>query len=268
VRSKLYIFSLLNLADLFLTVQLLRQSNGEVYESNPLANWWLTHHGWMGLVLFKLVVVLSAAALFVVIACYRPRAGRRAILLACGILAAVVLYSGLLLCSLHLNTDKSLAQDLREAQAATQRCQKLLQDIREYAALRDQLSKELLAGRYTLKEASARLALTPRGQDPFWLKLLHAEYRGYSDQECRAADLLTYTLSNLTDEVDREQVARRLEKEFYNSLNSELLTFQLMTAKSLDGDSLKARTPGKLKPALAPTKSSRMTPNSESTTCE
>jgi hypothetical protein len=220
VRSKWYLFGLLNLADLFLTVQLLRHSYGEVYESNPLANWWLTRYGWLGLVLFKLVVTLFTAGLLVVIACSRPRAGSRALLLACRILVPVVLYSGYLFCSLNLNTDAWSGKALREERAKGQRLVKRLHDLREYTALREQLSKDLLAGRCTLEEAVARLALTPRGQDPFWLKCLHAEYLGSSDQECRAADLITYTLSNLTNQVDKEQLASRLESSVTTAAQS------------------------------------------------
>jgi hypothetical protein len=213
VRAKLYLFSLLNLADLFLTLQLLHQSQGEVYESNPLANWWFTRHGWMGLVLFKFVVVLLTTGLLALLACYRPRVGSRVLLLACGLLACVVLYSSSLLCSLNLESDAWPGQVLQDARATRQRLEQRLHDLREYAVLREQLSQELLAGGCTLKEAAARLALAPRGQDSFWLQLLHAEYPGRSDQQCRAADLLTYTWSNLTDKAEREQLLRRLGKD-------------------------------------------------------
>src|SRR5947209_7514293 len=52
-RFKLLLFTLLSLADLGLTLHLLDQGNGRVYEGNPLANLWLHRHGSLGLTLYK-----------------------------------------------------------------------------------------------------------------------------------------------------------------------------------------------------------------------
>ena len=40
-RRKLFLFVLLNVVDLVLTWCLVGRGNGEVYESNPIARWWL-----------------------------------------------------------------------------------------------------------------------------------------------------------------------------------------------------------------------------------
>ncbi len=90
---KLILFKALSLADLVLTWHLLQHGKGNVYESNPIANAWLSWYGWIGLVIFKLVAVFFVACLCVVISFYRPRAGGRVLIFACSILAMVILYS-------------------------------------------------------------------------------------------------------------------------------------------------------------------------------
>jgi hypothetical protein len=94
--GKQLLFALLSVTDLFLTWWLLDHSDGEVYESNPVANWWLARHGWLGLVAFKAGGVLLVIGLVAFISRYRPRAGGRILGFACAILALVVLYSAFL----------------------------------------------------------------------------------------------------------------------------------------------------------------------------
>jgi hypothetical protein len=214
LRYKFYLFGLLNLADLFLTVQLLRQSDGEVYESNPVANWWFAHWGWAGLIGFKLAVVLFAVALLMIVIRYRPRAGRRAMLLACGLVGVVVLYSGYLLCSLNLNADAWEGTDLREANAATKQVETSMETVRAHRIVRDQLCGDLLTGRCNLKEAVNRITHTARGRDPRWLDLLRRTYPECSEQGCHAADLLNTTLDQITNTADKEQVRLRLARDF------------------------------------------------------
>ena len=61
--GKLSLFLFLSLTDLFLTWRLLLQSHGQVYESNPIADWWLSNYGWSGLAAFKIAMALSVAVL-------------------------------------------------------------------------------------------------------------------------------------------------------------------------------------------------------------
>src|SRR5437588_12828510 len=65
---KLYLFAVLSAADFVMTWWLLRHGDGVVYESNPVANWWLGRFGWTGLAGFKGAVALLALTLFSVIA--------------------------------------------------------------------------------------------------------------------------------------------------------------------------------------------------------
>jgi hypothetical protein len=90
--GKLGLFLFLSLADLFLTWRLL-QSSGEMYESNPIAEWWLSCYGWAGLAGFKIGMALAVAILATAISLARPRTGGRVLAFACAALAVVVLYS-------------------------------------------------------------------------------------------------------------------------------------------------------------------------------
>src|SRR5215831_6550499 len=97
---RLLLFGLLSLADLFLTLRLLAHS-GAVYESNPLARWWLARHGWLGLACFKAATVLVVVGLAGAITRRRPRAGGRVLGFACAALALVVCYSSVLYGMVH-----------------------------------------------------------------------------------------------------------------------------------------------------------------------
>jgi hypothetical protein len=93
----IWLFVLLSMADLALTGELLNRSQGRIYESNPVANWWLAYYGWPGFVAFKLAIVLFIVGLVMIISRLRPTTARRFLAFACMALTAVVLYSGNLL---------------------------------------------------------------------------------------------------------------------------------------------------------------------------
>jgi hypothetical protein len=91
--GQLLLYAALSLVDLALTYRLLERGGGHVYESNPVANAWLSAYGWMGLAAFKLAcmaLVISVATLLLV---RRPRAADHLLLFACTAVALVVLYS-------------------------------------------------------------------------------------------------------------------------------------------------------------------------------
>lgn len=90
---KLLVFNLLSVADFFLTWQLLRKGGGQVYESNPVANAWLTSYGWIGLLVFKIAMVLLIGSIAVIVSFYRPRTSDRILMFACLVTAGVVVYS-------------------------------------------------------------------------------------------------------------------------------------------------------------------------------
>jgi hypothetical protein len=94
--KKQLLFVLLSLADLVLTCRLLGHSGGQVYEANPVAQWWLARLGAAGLVYFKGADVLLVLILAAFIARTRPRAAGRILTFGCVTLVLVVLYSAAL----------------------------------------------------------------------------------------------------------------------------------------------------------------------------
>jgi hypothetical protein len=102
--GKLLAFVLLSLADLFLTWLLVSGSDGEVYESNPVAGFCLNLFGWLGLGVYKFLSVTLVSTLVLIISRSRPRAGGRILVFACVSLTAVVLYSCFLAWSIGLAT--------------------------------------------------------------------------------------------------------------------------------------------------------------------
>jgi len=93
------LFVMLSMADLALTGELLQRSHGMIYESNPVANWWLTSYGWPGLVAFKMMIVMFIVSLVVAISRLRPVTASRFLGFACLALTVVIVYSGDLLLS-------------------------------------------------------------------------------------------------------------------------------------------------------------------------
>ena len=90
---RLTLYAVLSAADLGLTYALIRHGDGDVYESNPIADAWLNAYGWAGLAVFKLVIVLLVAALAAFVSLSRPRTGGHILTFACLAVAIVVGYS-------------------------------------------------------------------------------------------------------------------------------------------------------------------------------
>jgi hypothetical protein len=190
---KVLAFSFLSLLDLGLTAQLLSSGDGSVYESNPVASWFLAHYGWSGLAAFKMGLVALVLFLSTTISIYRPRAGRRVLSFACVAVLPVVVYSSALAGCLQWCPEhaQKVVQQLLERRTS------LISEIHETAAYADlvrSLSDELAAGRCGLPTAVERLQSMARAQDPRWLAILHDRYPGKSDAACLAASLVTATL--------------------------------------------------------------------------
>jgi hypothetical protein len=90
---RLTLYMLLSLADLALTYALIQQGGGEVYESNPIAEAWLSSYGWTGLALYKLVIIVIVAVVAAFVSLSRPRTGGHILTFACLAVAVVVTYS-------------------------------------------------------------------------------------------------------------------------------------------------------------------------------
>src|SRR5579862_1964268 len=127
-------FAFLSLSDLVLTSILIRWSEGDVYESNPLANWCLASFGMTGLVGYKVLMVTVVLSLVVVISQTRPRAGKGVLVFSCSAMSLVVLYSGFLLGYLGLQ-----GYDNQEQDEAVQRLVERLNQSMDYDLLQEQL---------------------------------------------------------------------------------------------------------------------------------
>jgi len=90
---RLVLYAVLSAADLALTYALIQRGDGDVYESNPIAEAWLSSYGWTGLALYKLVIVLIVASVAAFVSLSRPRTGGHILTFACLAVASVVSYS-------------------------------------------------------------------------------------------------------------------------------------------------------------------------------
>jgi membrane-associated HD superfamily phosphohydrolase len=89
-------YGVLGIADLCLTLYLIRASGGSVYESNPIAGEWLLLYGSAGLAIYKILAMVLFAGCTILVSLRRPNAGARLLKVACGITGVVVVYSAFL----------------------------------------------------------------------------------------------------------------------------------------------------------------------------
>lgn len=89
----LVVFAVLGVIDFIDTFVLIRQSDGHVYESNPLAATWLKDFGWKGLAVFKAITILIVGAIVLLLLKRSPRSAAAVATFACLCLFAVTIYS-------------------------------------------------------------------------------------------------------------------------------------------------------------------------------
>jgi hypothetical protein len=213
--GRLFLFALLSGADLFLTWRLVQQGDGLVYESNPLANWWLRHYGWLGLVAYKGLAVGLVLGLWAVVVRYRPNTGGWMLTFACSAVAVVVLYSSLLAGYFKIQPDEPESEALRQAKRQNYSLNDQLNQYHHYYLLSWRLGDEVIAQRCTLSEAVHELTSTEKGQDASWFDKLRRRYLGRSDEECLAAHFLENVAASLsTKPALAERVLQRLEADF------------------------------------------------------
>jgi hypothetical protein len=208
------LFVLLSLADLALTWWLLGHSDGQVYEANPLARWWLARGGWAGLALFKVGTVVVVVALSALIACWRPRTADRLLGVSCAGMACVVLYS-IALCRLTAWSEAAAEAEL----AATfgdwnRQSAREARDRMAFEVVRDELCAQLADGSYSLRETTERLERADRGRTSLRLAL-DAMYPDRRGPEQMAAYAIWHTVQPLQDDPPTAwRTALRLEREF------------------------------------------------------
>src|SRR5262249_13597036 len=89
-----------------------------------------------------------------------------------------------------------------------------LRRILNYRQVRDRVSREVIAGCRSLRDAVYELTLTERGLEPEWMERLRHVYPDCGPAEAVGADLVRYSIAALPGDQDRERVARRLAKDF------------------------------------------------------
>src|SRR5262249_49512615 len=191
--GKLSLFALLSVADLFMTWQLVQGSDGQVYESNPIANAWLASFGWVGLSIYKILAMVLVAGSALYISFHRPKAGGRILLFACGTTAVVVGYSCLLsIRDNHLNQLRP--NDPWEAEQKSLMLDREMQRQKSYHALLSRLSNDLIDRRCSLNEAVEQLAPTAKAKNDQSLSILRRNYPSRSDAECLAIHVAYHAL--------------------------------------------------------------------------
>ena len=93
----LIIFTTLSLIDLVQTWVLIDEHAGRIYEGNPLARHLLEHYGWQGLIVFKILVILTVITAVGLLMRYRPGTSALVTIFGCLVLLAVTFYSRQLL---------------------------------------------------------------------------------------------------------------------------------------------------------------------------
>jgi hypothetical protein len=212
--TKLVFFLALNAADLLLTWRLLQGSGGRVYESNPVANWWLSAYGWPGLIAFKCGIVLLATTLALVISHYRPQTGDRLLTFSCSALAVIVLYSCGLFAFARNEPGQSTAAELNALTEEGRLLEMAVSKSRGFRNYKNNLINDLLAGRRTLEEVVNELARCEQYRQPRLMQILHRQYPGYSDAECLAVNLIEHSVNSIHSPAEARRAAARLEGQF------------------------------------------------------
>jgi hypothetical protein len=200
------LFALLSAADLALTLGLLRQGDGEVYEANRLAAAVLSRYGAVGLAVFKGLFVVLAGCLVGVVAVYRPRAASSLATFACVLVGAVVLHSAALCCRLAAQPP-SARGSLAALQQETRRLEAVARTRREFGTLLQRWTDELAAGRCGLPEALNDLLTSPLAREPGFLDSFRA-VGGKSDADCLAAVVVNGALLSLREDGSPAALAR------------------------------------------------------------
>jgi hypothetical protein len=212
---KLALFVFLSLADLLLTWGLVRNGDGVVYESNPVARWLLTGYGWLGLTAFKLAAVVLVVGLARVISRRRPRTGDCVLSFACAALTLVVAYSTSLAGVMNVCPRCRQVKEGSPAEQTSLSLDAKLNRSREYRTLLVGLRDDLAARRCTLADAVNQLYQSEQGKDFYWRRALRLHYPGRTDEECLASSVLEVVRMTLPDDSpETARIETGLEAEF------------------------------------------------------
>lgn len=212
--GKLSIFAALSVADLFMTLQLVQAGDGQVYESNPVAEAWLTSYGWIGLSVYKALAMLLVIACALYVSVHRPKLGGSLLAFACLATGAVVGYSFYLA---HQD-DYFRRGTTDDPDVVLCRSQSLAREMdrqRSYQALIAQIGCDLVERRCKLPEAVRYLESCDRARHPDWKSLIQQNHPGWSDDESVAIHIGKHALLSVQhDPKLMEYVADQLQRDF------------------------------------------------------
>lgn len=188
---KAILFVVLSLCDLALTWWLLERSGRAISEGNPVALWWLSRYGWLGLAGFKTAVVFVVVLSTGIIARQRPRAACHLLTFACAVLAAVVIHGAVLGQTAPTPCDLSaeVNRDLEDMNVQTQR---LAADARVYNEFLENMVDRVAAGELTLAQAIERLMQWDKNRHPRWQQAVMSIFRSQSMEEALARQVLSF----------------------------------------------------------------------------
>jgi hypothetical protein len=205
-------FAVLSVLDFLMTWVLLQRQGDEVFESNPIADWWLQRYGWVGLAIFKALCVFLAAGLFLVVVRYRPRTGVGALNCACAAVMLVVVYS----CCLYWLTKPD--SEWAAANEMAHRLDDQVQECRHRQEVLLRLSHDLVDKRRTLTDAVEALSEAHLDEDPIMRRALSTQYADRPAEQGLALYLARLAVDLVAgDRRAAGRVAKQLEKEFRSS---------------------------------------------------
>jgi hypothetical protein len=203
------LFLLLSVVDLVLTAHLLLSGEGQFYETNPLARWFLVEFGWTGLTFFKLGCALLVISLSIVICRYRPRTARHVLGFGCATLALVVAYSGSLAAYVTVDSEYSEQAELRTLENHNRHLDQVLSELKGYLHLKRQLRADVLTGRLGLDEAVRELVASERSES----ERIQNDQPGLTKEQSVAANFVRYTVAATDETTGTSAVRRRLESD-------------------------------------------------------
>jgi hypothetical protein len=219
----LALFNVLSAADFCLTWYLLRHGGGEVYESNPVADAWLATYGWIGLLIFKLCMVLFIGTLAVIISYYRPRTSDRLLTFACLVTGFVVVYSLFLAHQVEGRGDWHQPRETVRFKPQSLSIDPQARRQKRYHAFLRVLSTDLVAGRTSLSEAINRLARY-QGIGPAIYTISPA--RQFAERQELAGELIANVMGRV--DFSAQRASTRLQEE-YQTLFGQPLDASLKT---------------------------------------
>lgn len=210
-KGKLTAFALLSVCDFAITYLLLSGNRGAVYESNPVANQWLTQGGWLGLAVFKVALCSAVAVITTFLYYRRPRIAHDVLALACGAVVVAVLSGA----TIAVTKPRAVLEEGGpETGNGMNRVSSGDPRTSEYVANLRSAGNKLAAKEWTLAEGVEHVRDALLAGDPVWIDSLRSTYPGLEDRALLAADLLQQTVSTRVRMLNAVALANRLENEF------------------------------------------------------